>query len=165
MVGLGNPQAGDDGVGWHAADRIRGHPLLPAGVDVIQSRELLTLQDELHDRSLIVVVDALLEDGPCGRLCPIRDLAELDARGGSVHHLPPAQELAFLRAAFPELRRTPLIVVGVTVQRAEVRHGLSPALARRLDTIASGVLDLLAREAARLGPDPAGAPRPAGGAP
>lgn len=150
VVGLGNPLAGDDGIGWHVAERLREHPLLPDGVDVLQTTDLLRLSDTLLDRPLVVLVDALLDDGPCGRFLPIEDLDSLETRAGSVHHLPPGQAIGLLRGLHPELRAVPIILLGVTVQRVCIEHGLSRELALHLDGIATGTLELLARSAARI---------------
>ncbi len=148
IVGLGNPLAGDDGVGWQLAARLREHPLLPDDVEILQAYDMLTLEAELEDRPLVLLIDALLDDdGPCGRLIPIEDFSTLETRTGSVHHLPPAQAIALLRGLYEEIREIPIILLGVTVQSVWMEHGLSSNLARRLASLADEALGFLSRAA------------------
>lgn len=153
IVGLGNPLAGDDGVGWQLAGLLRQHPALPAEVEVVQTYDLLTHEEELEDRSLVLLVDALLDDGPCGRLIPIEDFSALETRTGSVHHLPPAQAIALLRGLYEEIRQVPIVLLGVTVQGARLDHGLSAPLTARLDDLAGEILGFLETTAGRLNAD------------
>lgn len=150
IVGLGNPLAGDDGVGWHLAARLREHPRLPDDVEILQACDMLTLEEELQDRPLVLLIDALLDDdGPCGRLIPIEDFSALDTRTGSVHHLPPAQAIALLRGLYPEIREVLIILLGVTVGRVYMDHALSPPLAACLDELADAILGIITEKAGR----------------
>ncbi|MDP1862248.1 MAG: hydrogenase maturation protease [Gemmatimonadaceae bacterium] len=149
-VGFGNPLAGDDGVGWHIAARLREHPRLPDDVEVLQACDLLTIEEELADRPLVLFIDALLvEDGPCGRLVPIEDFSSLDTRTESVHHLSPAPAIALLRAIYPELREIPMILLGVTVRRVRMDDALSAPLAARLDALTEAVLGIITERETR----------------
>jgi hydrogenase maturation protease len=150
IVGLGNPLAGDDGVGWYLAQRLREHDRLPEDVEILQACDPLTLERELEDRALVLLIDALLDDdAPCGRLIPIDDFSVVENRTGSVRHLPAARALALLRGLYPEIRDVPITRLGVSVQRARLDHALSPPLAARLDELAEGVLDLITEKAGR----------------
>ena len=164
IVGLGNPLAGDDGVGWHLAARLRGHPRLPDEVEVLQACDMLTLEDELEHRPLVLLIDALLDDdGPCGRLIPIEDFSVLETRTGSVHHLPPAQAIALLQGLHPEIREIPIILLGVTVRCVHMDHALSPALAARLDELADAILGIITERALRRAHAPSPPRRSAAG--
>ena len=145
LVGLGNPLAGDDGVGWHLADRLRSEPRLPHHVEVIQATDLLRLQDTIADRPWLILLDALLDDGPPGRIVTLDALDALEEQGASVHHLPPAQALGTLRAIDPAIRQVPVTFVGVTVTAATVGSDLSPTLQGRLDAAVSAVLEVVRR--------------------
>lgn len=146
IVGLGNLLAGDDGVGRHLATRLRGHPQLPDDVEILEACDMLTLEEDLEDRPLVLLIDALLDDdGPCGRLIPIEDFSALDTRTGSVHHLPPAQAIALLRELHPEIREIPIVLLGVTVRCVQMRHDLSPSLAARLDELVEAILGIIAK--------------------
>lgn len=145
VIGVGSSLAGDDAIGWHVATRLAAHPLLPRDVEVVQNgTDLLRLHDRLMGRRRIIIVDALLEDGPCGRLVRFDDLTELEHRAGSVHHLSPAHALRLLRGAYPEIRSIPVVFLGVTVANLQTGPGLSTGLAERLDAIVGGVLGAVA---------------------
>lgn len=146
VVGLGNPLAGDDGIGWHLAERLREDPRLPAHTDVLQGADLLRLEEELLDRPLVVLVDALLDDGESGRVLRFDEMEGLDD-SGSVHHLPPAQALRLLRCLYPALRAVPVLFLGITVHDVKMGTGLSPALHDRLEPILDDVLSELAAHA------------------
>lgn len=144
IVGLGNLLAGDDGVGWHLAARLRGHPRLPDDVEIRQACDMLTLEEELADRPYVLLIDALLDDdGPCGRLIPIEDFSVLEPRTGSAHHLPPAQAVALLQVLHSEIREIPIILLGVTVRRVQMDHALSAPLAARLDELADAIIGII----------------------
>lgn len=143
VVGIGNPSAGDDGVGWEVVGRLRDDPRRPDTVEAIQTRDLLTLHDRLLGHERVFLVDALLDDPPSGRLVIVDDLHRADTPDGSVHHLSPARALLFLQAVYPELREVPTVLAGITIERARFQPKLSPALARRLDSLVDDVLDLI----------------------
>lgn len=143
LVGIGNPLAGDDGIGWHVAERLRTGGSEASGWDILQATDLLRLQDTLESRPALVLVDAILDDGPCGQVIRFSDLAELEERGVSVHHLPPAQALRMLQCLYPAIRDVPVTFLGIAVGNVEVHHSLSPALARRLHTIVAQVREAL----------------------
>lgn len=147
VIGLGNPLAGDDGIGWHLAERLRDDPRLPAHTDVLQGADLLRLEDELADRPLVVLLDALLDDGEPGRVLRFDELEGLDDHGGSVHHLPPAQALRLLRCLYPALRSVPVLFLGVTIHDVKMGTGLSPSLHDRVAPILEEVLAELSAHA------------------
>lgn len=95
------------------------------------------------DRDRIVGLDALLEDGPPGRVLPVDDLSQLDDRAGSVHHLSPTHALRLLRSVYPELRQVPTTFLCITIRGSTIAHDLSPELAHRLDGLAEQVLDAI----------------------
>ena len=59
MVGLGNPLLGDDGVGWHVAERLQQQPL-PPGVE-IDTLALggIGLMERLIGYQRAIIIDAL----------------------------------------------------------------------------------------------------------
>jgi hydrogenase maturation protease len=144
LVGLGNPLAGDDGVGWHVAERVRSDPRRPDDIEVLQATDILRIQDALEDRTRLIIVDALLDDGPWGRVLRFDDLDDLDTRSGSVHHLPPAQALMLLRCLYPAIRDVPITFLGVTVRDIRMGPGLSSALDTALSDVVGTVLAVLA---------------------
>lgn len=143
LVGIGNPLAGDDGIGWHVAERLRTAGSNASGWDILQATDLLRLQDTLEGRSSLVLVDAILDDGPCGEVIRFTDLRDLEERGVSVHHLPPVQALRMLQCLYPAIQDVPVTFLGIAVENVQVHHALSPALADHLDTITARVLTVL----------------------
>ncbi len=137
VIGLGNPLAGDDGIGWHIADRLRREPRL-AHVDVLKGDDLLRLAPELDDRPVIVLVDALLGDDPLGRVRRI-PLQDLDDQAGSAHLIPPAQAIRLLRRLHPPLRSVPVVVLGIGIHDVRIGPRLSPGLGEALDAICAAV--------------------------
>ncbi len=155
VLGLGSALAGDDAIGLWIADRLRGHPRLPADVEVrLAGSDLLRAQDAMRDRERVILVDAILADGSPGTLdtppgagqpgTVLRlDLDDLVDHGASVHQLPPTAALELLRATDPALREVKVELVGVVIDRVEVGERLSPALGARLEEITERVLALL----------------------
>jgi hydrogenase maturation protease len=146
VLGLGNPLAGDDGVGWHVAERLRRDPRVPPDVDVMAGgTDLLRLQDALRDRPEVVLVDAILDRTPPGTVTRFDgSLDALDDVGPSVHQLPPTQALQLLRRLDPAIRDLPVTFLGVAVGDIRVGPELSPALSERLDEVVARVLEELA---------------------
>jgi hydrogenase maturation protease len=146
VLGLGNPMAGDDGIGGHIVRRLRDHPGLPPDTDVLEGgTDLLRMAHELDDRPWVILVDALLDPAEPGTLARFDGaLAELDDRGGGVHHLSPIQALRLLRCLYPPLRSVPVTFLAVTIADVGISHELSPALAERLDDLVEHVLAVLA---------------------
>lgn len=141
VLGLGNPLAGDDGVGWHLARRLRHDPRLPDGTDVRTGDDLLRLQDDLPGRRSLVLLDAFLDSGPPGTLLSL-PLDTLDDRA-SAHLLGPAHALRLLRAVDPRLESLPVTLLGIRVRSAHIGSELSPQIQARLGSLTDAVLTRL----------------------
>ncbi|MFW5904840.1 MAG: hydrogenase maturation protease [bacterium] len=146
VAGLGNPLAGDDAIGCHIAHRLAREPDRIPGTEVIEATDLLRFADRLRDRDRVFLIDALLDDGPCGRVLAFENLDALDDRAGSVHHLSPAHALRLLRSVYPELRTVPVTFLCVTIHDVRIRPGLSPDLDAAMDRITAKVRARIAAE-------------------
>jgi hydrogenase maturation protease len=146
VLGLGNPMAGDDGIGSHLARRLQDHPRLPSDTDVLEGgTDLFRLAHELDDRPWVILMDALLDPAEPGSLVRFDgELDELEGRGGGVHHLSPIQALRLLRCLYPSLRAVPITFLGITIRDVRISHTLSPALHARLDDLTEEILAMLA---------------------
>jgi hydrogenase maturation protease len=139
VLGLGNPLMGDDGIGWHVADRLAGDPRLPDGVEVIRGgTDLLRCAAQIEGRSRVVLVDAVQDDAPPGTVSVIGEEAA-DLHQGHAHHLSAGQAMGLLRLTMP-VRFT---LLGVSVSSVRTASELSPALCARMPAILNRVIEEL----------------------
>lgn len=122
VLGYGNPQREDDGIGWRAAELVEQSA--PAGtIDVLQCHQLTPeLAAFLDGRPLVIFLDA------AGDLSPgtidSREVAEA-GDGAWSHHLSPDQVLALANRAGYRVPRAVLITGGIV--RMGYGDGLSEA--------------------------------------
>ncbi len=134
IVGIGQPAAGDDGVGREVARRLRAEGV-PAR-EVADGAGLLGVLDGLEGR--LVVVDAAVGVGPPGTVVVARPDELAAARPVSSHGLSVAEALALAAA----LRGAPLDVrlVAVAIDPPEagapVGAGLSEPVAKAVPVAA-----------------------------
>jgi len=146
VLGIGNELYGDDGVGPLAVAALDADPL-PAGIDLMDGATrgldlLYTLQD--YDRAL--VIDAVSDGGPGGRLLDF-DLEEVDVResggGVSLHDLDLGIVLSLARVLGEPL--PPIRVIGLTPIKREAEPGLSPECEEMMPALLARVREHLAR--------------------
>jgi hydrogenase maturation protease len=150
VIGLGNPLAGDDGIGCRVAEALARDPTVPAGVEVVcGGTDLLRLDDRMAGRAHVIVLDALLDDGPPGQLRTFgpnpADLRTLVHAQGHAHHLSAAQSIALLQSVSGTLEGTDVVLLGITVRRAAAACDLSPELAAALPRLVREVRDTIRR--------------------
>jgi len=143
VIGLGQPAAGDDGVGLAVLDALRGTPL-PRDVELVAAPDASALVDLLAGADSVVLVDAVLGGTPGAvlDLAP-EDLARRGAPTFSTHGIsvPQAIELAQVLGDGPP---PALRIVGVVVERPSAPGvGLSPAAAAAVPAAAARVRALL----------------------
>ncbi len=153
VVGLGNPDRGDDGVGPAVARAVAA--LGPPGVRVAEHEDPTALLDLWAARDVAVVVDAVrsgrppgslvrLETGSAGRPLPASVWAGT-GRGGT-HALGLAAAVGLGRALDRMPRR--VVLLGVEGDSYEHGSGLSPRVDAALPCAVDAVLDVLSEEAA-----------------
>jgi hydrogenase maturation protease len=141
IVCLGQPAAGDDGVGPAVARRLRqGGP--PPGVEVVDARDASELVELVQHEGPVVIVDALLGE-PAGRVVALAPeaLSEAALTPLSSHGLSAGQALALARRLAPGAVSPRVVVVGVTIaapRRYEAR--LSPEVAAAVGPAAEAAL-------------------------
>jgi hydrogenase maturation protease len=164
VIGLGNPLMGDEGIGWHVAERLAGDARLPADVEVVcGGTDLLRHADRMEQRRRVIVIDALRVDAEPGNVwvgedpggessgagAPVfgsaadsagQPLPALDNRQDNAHCLSAVQAIQLLRMT----TRVPITLLGISVCRADLQAGLSPELAARMPSILESVLGELA---------------------
>ncbi|MGB9456296.1 MAG: hydrogenase maturation protease [Bryobacteraceae bacterium] len=154
VIGLGNPLMGDEGVGWHVADRLAADPRLPADTEVVcGGTDLLRYEDQMDQRRRVIVVDALQDDaepgsvsmweepsgpgGPSGAgASACQSLPKLQNRQDNAHCLSAIQAIQLLRLTAP----VPITLLGISIPCANLQTGLSPALAASMPAILDRVL-------------------------
>lgn len=142
LIGLGNPDRGDDGVGVAVVRRIRE---LADDVEVVECDDPASLIDAWAEAELVVVVDAMRSDRPAGNVLTL-DVTDTPlptegwARGGT-HALGLAAAIELSRA----LGRLPkrLVVVGVEAGDMTTGFELSAQVRDAVQSAADAVLRVL----------------------
>ena len=146
VIGLGNPDRGDDGVGARVADMLRGR--LPAGVTIVARRgDMLALIDDWKGCDALVCIDASAPLGAPGRVRRI-DLAssELppDLARASSHAFGVADTIALARSL--QLAPREIILYAVEGLSFDALTPLTVAVAAAVDH----VVNCVAAEVERL---------------
>lgn len=144
VVGVGQPLAGDDGVGHAVIERL-GKAELPTGVELARVREASALLPIFERAVRVIVIDAVVAEGQIGDVL-VLDASELDGAAMSSvssHGLGVVQALALSRTLSPQ-SAPEVTFVGVIIAPPTSRgEGLSAPVERALD-------DMVARVLARL---------------
>lgn len=135
IIGYGNPLRGDDGVGYHVAERLarKVESEVRAGdLEVLALQQLTPeVAENLINSELVIFIDAncRLEPGQiaCEEIVPRSPL-----HGPITHHLDPAGLLALARVLNPNCTPKPLLLTvgGASFGYAE---GFSPCVAAALE--------------------------------
>jgi len=143
IVGVGQPWAGDDGVGIAVVRSLREHG---APVDAVECDEPSRLIDWLSDGvSPVVIVDAVLDAGPPGRVLVLgARIGDFDhGRLLSSHGLGVMEAIELARIAEPLRVAQDISIVGITVRAApHPVSGLSGAVAAAVAPAAATALRL-----------------------
>lgn len=140
VIGVGNPDRGDDGVGIAVARRLR--ELSPAHISIRECRgtatELIHCWQDAHS---VIVVDAVATDAPPGEVLRLDLLSQRvpqPASAASTHGFGLAQAVELSRA----LGRLPeaLVLYGVVGLCFDLGAGLSPAVTRAVQEVVEAVI-------------------------
>jgi len=140
VIGVGNPDRGDDAAGLAVADRLASRRL--AGVEVVESAgEAASLLAAWAGRERVVVVDATSGAGPPGsihRFDAGRSPLPVSVRHASTHSFGLATAIELARA----LNQLPprLVVYGIEGRAFEPGAPLSPEVHRAVDDLAARLL-------------------------
>jgi hydrogenase maturation protease len=131
IIGYGNPLRGDDGLGWHAAERLRDRITDPE-VEVRAVHQLTPeLSDPLSRAGRAVFIDAAAEGEP-GAI-ERRSIEPAAGETAFTHQATPEALLAAARALFG--RAPEAVLFSVPVESTELGAGLTPKVADALETI------------------------------
>lgn len=148
VLGVGNPLMGDDGFGIEAVQRLQERWTLPESVHCVDGGTWgMALLPEFDRADVLIVLDAIecsRTPGTVVRISgenvPRRLPPHLSPHEINLHEL---FALADLRGTMPET----VVALGVQPERIDWEVGLSPAVARALDSVA----DAAAMELRALG--------------
>ena len=148
VIGLGNPLMGDEGIGWHIAQRLSAHPNLPTHVEAIcGGTDLLRCADQIMGRRHVILVDALLGDGQPGEVVIASDcLGDFESHQGHAHCLSAVEAIRLLRAVTPGLDAVRFTLIGIGIGSAALRSELAPSLTAKISSIVDWLCEELAAE-------------------
>ena len=140
-IGLGNPLMGDEGIGWHVAERLAGDARLPEHVEVIcGGTDLLRYAGEMEGRRRVVLIDAIEDGSDTGRVTVFdRDFRGLEDHQEHAHHLSAIEAVRLLSLIVP----TSFSLLGISISSARCEPALSPSMAARMPAILRQVLENL----------------------
>jgi hydrogenase maturation protease len=132
---------GDDGVGWHVAERLAGDPRLPESVEVMcGGTDPLRYGGQMEGRSRVIFIDAIQDDAPPGSVMVCGEtFSEMDSRQEHAHHLSAVQAIQLLKMTVA----APIALLGISVSSAATQTELSPAVGGRMSSILDRVLQEL----------------------
>jgi hydrogenase maturation protease len=148
VIGYGNPLRTDDGIGWHAAERLAIDPRLD-GVTVVQRHQLTPeLALDVSQAALVVLVDAS-RDQPAGTF--LIDLVQRADRTTTqlTHRFDPSSLVGLADDLYGHA--PDIFAVSVGVESLELGDRLSPLLEAALPRVVDAVVELVA---SRTGNEP-----------
>jgi hydrogenase maturation protease len=147
VVGLGNPNLGDDGVGWKVAEEVKGQLSPTKPVDVIcLSLGGVSLMEHLIGYGCAILIDAFALEEPIGSILILKlsDLPNYSAFHTASGHETPLQTAISLGRSMGAELPTDVMVVGVATKHVSVfSKELSPPIRQAVPQAARFVMELL----------------------
>jgi hydrogenase maturation protease len=147
VVGLGNPNLGDDGVGWWVAEEVRGRLTPDQPVDVVcLSLGGVSLMEHLIGYERAVLIDAFALEEPIGSILMLKlsDLPNYSAFHTTSGHDTPLLVAIELGKSMGAQLPDDVMVVGVATKHVSVfSKALSPPIEKAVSQAAGFVMDLL----------------------
>ncbi|HWQ52109.1 MAG TPA: hydrogenase maturation protease [Bryobacteraceae bacterium] len=138
IIGYGSPLRGDDGLGWHAAERLR--KLALPGTGVLTVHQLTPeLAEDMSRAELVVFIDAR-EGGRPGEWDAEPVSPEAESIQAFTHHVTPGSLLGGARLLYggkPEG-----VLFAMTGESFEYREGLSETVAAALPEMLEAINQL-----------------------
>jgi hydrogenase maturation protease len=136
IIGYGNPLRGDDGLGWHVAERLRALIRKPE-VEILALHQLTPeLMDPISRAGNVIFIDACV--GPVPGEIQERSLEPQASGAAFSHHATPAALLAGARALYGHAPQATLITV--TGADFSLSDQISDAVSARLDAVVATVM-------------------------
>lgn len=129
VLALGNPLAGDDGVGTRVLERIARDAAVCDVADLLEGgTDLFRHADAIRGRECLVLVDAALSTAPAPRLAVRRHPPASAPSRVHAHDLDPVAALELLRQVDPAIAEVDAWWLLVEVPELQLGDGLSPAV-------------------------------------
>jgi hydrogenase maturation protease len=139
IICYGNPLRGDDGLGWHAAERLRAAIRDPR-VEILAMHQLTPeLMEAISRADRVIFIDACA--GPVPGEIQERTV-EPEAGGAAfTHHITPAALMAGAKALYGRAPQATLVTV--TGADFSLSDELSPAVSSAVDALVQLILHML----------------------
>lgn len=120
IIGLGQPAAGDDGIGIAVARRLR-NDTFPGSVEVHEVSDPVQLINLLNEIDRAILIDAVVSNGEPGHItCLAADsLAKAGVKLISSHGISIAQILELAHTLAPHNPPVDIHIVGITIKQPE----------------------------------------------
>jgi hydrogenase maturation protease len=139
IICYGNPLRGDDGLGWHAAERLRAIVRHPE-VEILALHQLTPeLMEAISRTDRVIFIDAC--EGALPGEVDERPVVPAAAGAAFTHHMTPSALVAGASALYGHAPQATLLTV--TGADFSVSDQLSPAVSTALDALVSMVLRLI----------------------
>lgn len=145
VIGLGNPLRGDDGLGWHVIEQLRGTGV-EGHADLLACHQLTPeLAAPVAQSARVIFVDAA-QGGLVGEVC----LERINPEAGSAarpaalsHHLDPAGLIRYTKQLYAEVPEAMIVSVrgaayGLSEHLSEPVLGAIPQVLRVLNELLTG---------------------------
>lgn len=141
IIGYGNPTRSDDGLGWHAAQRL-SETVKDDSVQILTKQQLtLDLAEQIGEADLVIFIDACTGEAPgilrCRHVAP-----DVTPPPTLSHHMSPSTLMACTRILYG---RCPVaLLFSVTGESFEFGEGLSPKVRTVLPLLLESVNGVVA---------------------
>lgn len=145
VIGIGQPAAGDDGVGLAVLKELRCCGV-PAGVEMYEITEPTRMMPLLETHETVIIVDAIVGGKAPGVVLnlSLEAFEQETLTPVSSHGLGVIDVIRMARTLEPERVSSQIRVVGVVIARPQrYRQGLSPEVAQAVPQAVKEVLSLL----------------------
>jgi hydrogenase maturation protease len=154
VVGLGNPDLGDDGVGWRVAEEVKRRlsPDQPVDVDCL-SVGGVSLMEHFIGYCCVILIDAFALEEPIGSILMLKlsDLPHYSAFHTTSTRDTPLQTAIELGRSMGALLPDDVMVVGIATKRvSEFSRQLSSSVAGAVPQAVKFVMELLGEKGASL---------------
>lgn len=140
VVGYGSALRTDDGLGWHAAERLADDPRLKEATVLPRHQLTPELAFDVSQAALVVLVDA--HDGPVAGTITVERVERAEGTETTwSHHLSPGTLVALAHELYG--RAPDVFLVSVGVDSLEVGDRMSPLIEVALPRVVDAVAELI----------------------